>query len=101
MVLRVVTNRLESASSHRVEVRCSDEDGNATLAQPIALTVPRREAPREHPPGWDLAANIVINLAAVRFETPGIYRFEIFVDGELVRTLPFRLLKIEVPPTLV
>ena len=101
MVLRVVTNRLESASSHGVEVRCSDEDGNAILAQPIVLTVPPREAPREHPPGWDLAANIVINLAAVRFETAGIYRFEIFVDGELVRTLPFRLVQVALPTTLV
>jgi uncharacterized protein DUF6941 len=101
MVLRVLTNQLESVSSHRVEVRCSDDDGNAVLAQPIAFTVPPREAPREHPPGWDLAANIVINLAAVRFERPGIYRFEILVDGELVRTLPFRLVQVTLPPTLV
>jgi hypothetical protein len=101
MVLRVLTNQLESVSSHRVDVRCSDDDGNAVLAQPIAFTVPPRVAPREHPPGWDLAANIVINLASVRFERPGTYRFEILVDGELVRTLPFRLVQVAVPPTLV
>lgn len=101
MVLRVVTNRRESASAHRVEIRCSDEDGNAILAQPIVFTVPPREALREHPPGWDLAANIVINLAAVRIDKPGIYRFEIVVDDDLVRTLPFRLVQINVPPTLV
>jgi hypothetical protein len=101
MVLRVVTNRLESAKSHRVEIRCSDEDGNAMLAQPIVLSVPPRDPPREHPPGWDLAANIVINLAAVRFERPGIYRFEILVDEELVRTLPFRMVQVTAPTTLV
>jgi hypothetical protein len=101
MVLRVVTDRHESARSHRVEIGCSDEDGKPMLAQPIVLTVPPREPPRDHPPGWDLAANIVINLAAVRFEKPGTYRFEILVDGELVRTLPFRLVQVPAPPTLV
>jgi hypothetical protein len=101
MVLRVVTDRHESARSHRVEIGCSDEDGKRMLTQPIVLTVPPREPPRDHPPGWDLAANIVINLAAVRFEKPGTYRFEILVDGELVRTLPFRLLQVPARPTLV
>jgi hypothetical protein len=91
MVLRLVTSRLESGRAHKVEVHCSDEDGKAILAQPIVLTVPARQVPSEHPAGWDLAANIVINLAAVHIEKPGFYRFEIMVDDQQVRTLPFRL----------
>ena len=91
MVLRLVTSRLESERAHTVEVHCSNEDGKAILVQPIVLTVPPRQVPSEHPPGWDLAANIVINLAGIQIEKPGFYRFEILVDDQQVRTLPFRL----------
>jgi hypothetical protein len=93
MVLRLVTSRLESARPHKVEVHCSDEDGAAVIAQPIVLTVPPRQMPKDHPPGWDLAANIVINLAGVMIQKPGFYRFEIMVDDQQVRTLPFRLVQ--------
>jgi hypothetical protein len=93
MVLRMVTTRLESERPHKVEVHCSDEDGRAILGQPIVLTVPPRQVPRDHPQGWDLAANIVINLAAVPIQKPGFYRFEIMVDDQQVRTLPFRLVQ--------
>lgn len=93
MVLRLVTSRLESGRPHKVEVHCRDEDGRAILDQPIALIVPARQVPSEHPPGWDLAANIVINLAGVHIEKPGFYRFEIMIDDQQVRTLPFRLVQ--------
>ena len=103
LVLRLVTSRLESGRPHQVEVHCSDEDGKSILAQPIVLTVPPRQVPEGHPPGWDLAANIVINLAAIHIESPGFYRFEIMVDDQQVRTLPFRLLQAtrDRPPTMV
>jgi uncharacterized protein DUF6941 len=44
----------------------------------------------DHPHGWDLAANIVINLAGVPIPKAGFYRFEILIDDQQVRTLPFR-----------
>src|SRR4029077_2989898 len=105
LVLRLVTSRLESGRAqkvavhrsdadgrpHKVEVHCSDEDGAPVLVQPIVLTVPPRQVPKEHPPGWGLAANIVINLAGVLVEKAGFYRFEIMVDDQQVRTLPFRM----------
>jgi hypothetical protein len=97
MVLRLVTSRLESGRPHKVEVHCSDDDGKAILAQPIVLIVPPRQVPSEHPPGWDLAANIVINLAGVHIEKPGFYRFEIMIDDQQVRTLPFRLVQVGRP----
>jgi hypothetical protein len=93
VVLRVVSSRLESERAHKVEVHCSDEDGKPVLAQPIVLTVPPRQFPKEQPSGWDLAANIVINLAGVLIDRPGLYRFEIMVDDQQVRTLPFRLVQ--------
>jgi hypothetical protein len=103
MVLRLVTSRLESGRAHKVEVHCSDEDGKAILSQPIVVTVPPREVPSGHPPGWDLATHIVINLAAVHIEKPGFYRFEIMVDDQQVRSLPFRLVQTarSSPATLV
>jgi hypothetical protein len=103
MVLRLVASRLESGRAHKVEVHGSDEDGKAILAQPIVLTVPPRQVPADHPPGWDVAVNIVINLAAVHIEKPGFYQFEIMIDDQQVRTLPFRLLQAapDNPTTLV
>jgi hypothetical protein len=95
MVLRLLASRLESERTHKVEVHCSDEDGNPVLPQPIVLTLPPRPVPNEHPQGWDLAANIVINLAGVHIAKPGFYRFEIMVDDQQVRTLPFRLLQVQ------
>jgi hypothetical protein len=90
MVLRVLSSRLESERAHKVEVHCSDEDGRPVLQQPVVLALPVRTVTSEHPQGWDLAANIVINLAGVPIPKPGLYRFEILIDDQQVRTLPFR-----------
>jgi hypothetical protein len=90
IVLRLLTTRLESERPHTVEVHCSDEDGGPVLPQPIVLTIPARQVPPEHPHGWDLAAHIVINLSGVAIAHPGFYNFEILVDDQQVRTLPFR-----------
>jgi len=90
MVLRVLTSRLESERPHKVEVHCSDEDGQRVLQQPIVLTLPPRTVYSDHPHGWDLAANIVINLAGVPIPRAGLYSFEILIDDQQVRTLPFR-----------
>jgi hypothetical protein len=90
MVLRLLSSRLESERPHKVEVHCSDEDGNPVLQQPVVLNLPPRTVHAEHPQGWDLAANIVINLSGVALPKPGFYRFEILVDDQQVRTLPFR-----------
>jgi hypothetical protein len=90
IVLRLLTTRLESERPHTVEVHCSDEDGGPVLPQPIVLTIPARQVPPDHPHGWDLAAHIVINLSGVAIAHPGLYNFEILVDDQQVRTLPFR-----------
>ena len=91
LVIRLLTTRLETERAHNVEVHCSDEDGGAVLPQPIILTLPPRQLPAEYPHGWDLAASIVINLAGVPIPRPGFYNFEIMVDDQQVRTLPFRV----------
>ena len=49
--------------------------------------------PAEYPHGWDLSANIVINLTTVPIDRPGFYNFDILIDDQQVRTLPFRAVK--------
>src|SRR5205823_5664831 len=72
---------------------CTDEDGNPLLPQPIVLNLPARQVPAEYPHGWDLSASIVINLTTVPINKPGFYNFEILIDDQQVRTLPFRAVK--------
>lgn len=93
IVLRLQTTRLETERPHKVEVHCTDEDGQPLLPQPIVLQVPGRQVPHEYPHGWDLSANIVINLSTVAIVKPGFYNFEILIDDQQVRTLPFRAVK--------
>ncbi|HSP08008.1 MAG TPA: hypothetical protein VLU92_00250 [Candidatus Dormibacteraeota bacterium] len=91
LVLRLLTSRLESDRAHKVEVHCTDEDGRAVLPQPVMLSLAPRQVPADYPHGWDLAASIVINLAGVPIPHAGFYNFEILVDDQQVRTLPFRV----------
>ncbi|MGH7764429.1 MAG: DUF6941 family protein [Candidatus Dormibacteraceae bacterium] len=93
LVIRLLTTRLETERAHKLEVHCSDEDGMAVLPQPIILTLPSRQVPADYPHGWDLASSIVINLAGVPIPHSGFYNFEILVDDQQVRSLPFRVLK--------
>ena len=93
IVLRVQTTRLETERPHQIEVHASDEDGRAVLPQPIAINLPARQVPAEYPHGWDLAASIVMNLQSVPINRPGFYNFEILIDDQQVRTLPFRAVK--------
>ena len=74
-------------------MHCSDEDGQPVLPQPIVLNLPARQVPAEYPHGWDLSANIVINLMSVAINRPGFYNFAILIDDQQVRTLPFRAVK--------
>jgi hypothetical protein len=101
LVIRLLTTRLESERAHKVEVHCSDEDGQAVLTQPIMLTLPPRHVPADYPHGWDLAASIVMNLAGVPIPHAGLYNFEILVDDQQVRSLPFRAVQAAPPVQMV
>jgi hypothetical protein len=94
MVLRLVASRIEAQRAHKLEVHVVDEDGQPILPQPLVLNLTPRPVPADHPQGWDIASNIVINLAAVLIPKAGFYRFEILIDDQQVRSLPFRA----VPP---
>lgn len=91
LVIRLLSTRLETDRPHKVEVHCTDEDGRAVLHQPVMFTLAPRQVPADYPHGWDLAASIVINLSGVAIPHAGFYNFEILVDDQQVRTLPFRV----------
>lgn len=93
IVLRLQTTRFETERPHKVEVYCTDEDGQPVLPQPIVLNLPGRQVPADYPHGWDLSASIVINLTTVAINKAGFYNFEILIDDQQVRTLPFRAVK--------
>lgn len=93
VVLRLQTTRLETERVHKVEVHCTDQDGKPFVPQPIVVVLPPRQVPADYPHGWDLSASIVINLTSVPIERPGLYNFEILIDDQQVRTLPFRVVK--------
>jgi hypothetical protein len=93
LVIRLLTTRLEADRPHKLEVHCTDQDGNAVLPQPVVLTLPPRHVPADYPHGWDLASSVVINLAGVLIPGEGFYNFEILIDDRQVRTLPFRVVK--------
>ncbi len=99
IVLRLLTTRLETERAHKLEVHCTDEDGNGVLPQPIVVQLAPRQIPADYPHGWDLAGNIVINLSGVPIAKPGFYNFEILIDDQQVRTLPFRAVR--TPPKTV
>jgi len=90
LVLRLLSSRIEADRGHKIEVHCVDEDGRPILNQPLVLNLPARSVPPEHPHGWDLASNIVVNLAGVAIPKVGLYSFEILIDNQQVRSLPFR-----------
>jgi hypothetical protein len=93
VVLRILTTRLETERPHTVEIHCSDEDGKPVLPQPIIINIEARHVSPDYPHGWDIAASIVINLTTVPIADAGFYHFEILIDDQQVRTLPFRAVK--------
>lgn len=90
VVIRLVGSRSEAGRPHAVEILCNDEDGHPIIPQAIRVEIPPRTVRADYPLGWDLASQIVLNLAGVPIPRQGIYAIEILLDGQLVRTLPFR-----------
>ena len=76
---------------HPMSIQLVDEYGKAVMPAftPVVDVV--------FPPGAVpfVTRNLVLNLQRLRFETPGVYRFEIQMDGESVIALPLRVSRFE------
>lgn len=91
LLLRVLFNRTEVGRAHSFEVQVLDEDGNA-VAPPISGQV-QGQVPNDYPKGWDLPVTAAIGINGLPIPRAGFYSFEILVDGQHLRSVPFRFLQ--------
>ncbi|TVP55866.1 MAG: hypothetical protein EA351_09650 [Gemmatimonadales bacterium] len=78
----------EDAGGHEADIRLVDPKGEQVLRLDGTLRV------GEAPPGASGAITRVphvLNLDGITFKVPGVYEFEIRIDGDLVSTLPLTL----------
>lgn len=92
LVLRILGNRAEANRPVALEVQCNDEDGNSILPTPISVIFAGLQVPPQLPVGWDLSANVVMNLSGMPLRRAGRYSFEILLNGAHVRSQGFRVL---------
>ncbi len=81
----------EDAGRHELSIQMRDEDGKAVMP---AFTPVVEVA---FPPGMVpfVTRNLVLNLQRLRFDKPGVYYFEILMDGEELMSLPLRVTSFE------
>ena len=73
--------------SHRLELAVTSPSG-ARLVPPAPLEVPRPPMPPEDSMGEERFMQMALGLASLTFSERGPYRFELWVNGELLRSLP-------------
>lgn len=83
----------EDTGRHQLSIQLEDEVGQvvipeSALAATIDVSLPPGSVPF-------VTRNLVRNLQHLRFEEPGIYRFEIKRNGRPVISLPLRVARLE------
>lgn len=71
---------------HELQVSVTDPEG-AIVVPPAQLPVTPQPQP-EHIQGEELYMNMALGMASLSFTREGAYRFELRLDGKLVRALP-------------
>jgi hypothetical protein len=72
-------------------IRLHDEERNEvmpTFTPVMDVTFPQGQIPF-------VTRNLVLNLQRLRFEKPGVYRFDISLDGAALVSVPLRVTRIE------
>ena len=91
LVLRLKGKRTE-VGEHGVQIRLGDESGIEILGGNGTVTF------AEPPAGvTDIEAGAIL-VFDVPFPHPGLYRFEITVDGEVLATVPITVSQLQNPP---
>ena len=91
LVLRLKGRRTE-VGEHGVQIRLADESGSEILGGNGTVTF------AEPPAGvTDIEAGAIL-VFDVPFPHPGLYRFEITVDGEVLATVPITVSQLQNPP---
>ena len=84
LVIRLEADATEVGRTRALEVRFASEDGRILFRVPGSMTIGRP------PLGGGVRLEHILTLNNVQVEAPGLYRFDILVDGALVGAVPLR-----------
>jgi hypothetical protein len=87
LAARFVLDEADYGQSHRFEALVRDPTNTQIFAmKPVEFEIP--PPPSSHFEGEEHALQFALNMSPLTFEDAGIYRFELRVNGELVRAMP-------------
>ncbi|RBP47231.1 hypothetical protein DES53_10128 [Roseimicrobium gellanilyticum] len=81
----------DDVGRHNLSIQLEDEVGQAVMP-PFSATMDVVLPPNSVP---FVTRNLVLNLQRLRFEEPGVYRFEIKRNGKPMISLPLRVARME------
>jgi hypothetical protein len=111
LIVRLAANVAEATRSHELEIQVNDEDGHPILNMPIRLQI-QFQIPPQLPVGWEVGAFSIGDFSGMPLSREGRYSFELLVNAQWLRSLPFRVVigppqfapirqtNVQVPPDL-
>lgn len=88
---KLMANQAEAARPHELEIQCNDEDGHPILPMPIRIQV-QLVIPPMLPVGWEVPALAVGSFTGMPLNRAGRYSFELLLDGQWAKSVPFRVI---------
>lgn len=88
MVIRVLLHSTETGVPHDFELKVVDEDGVTLHAMEGDFTVDMSD---DLPDGWEQAITTLFDLSGMGLPREGVYEAAFSVDGEFLRSVPFRV----------
>lgn len=90
--LRLLVHPSEVTHPHSIQLQFWNQDGKP-FAQPLELTLGPGQVPPDHEVGWDIPAMLAIGLQGLMVPQPGRYSIEMLIDGQHVRSIPFKFVQ--------
>ena len=89
LALRIVVHPSEFDADHKIAVLLNDDDGHklAEIGSDFHITPEMR---RGIEPGEEFAVNMPLNLPMIAIPRVGDYVFDILIDGQHQRSVPFK-----------
>ncbi len=82
--------RSSDEGNHQLSIRLIDEDGNNSM-QPLEAAIDIKM-----PDGTDFVTrNMILNFQPLRFEKAGIFSFEVSLSGQILASIPLRVVYVE------
>ncbi len=89
LALRVVVHSTEFGAEHKLRVLLNDSDGG-TVAEVSSAFNLGQEVRASLEPGEEFAINMPLNLPLIAIPKAGDYVFDILIDGQHQRSVPFK-----------